>query len=393
MLVPSFVPLSALTLALAASGVAGQAPHSGPHHKFAQRATKRATQASVSSLFTPTCQTSDASYATADVINNCLDLSGVKAIVAFGDSYTSCGSASGRSCPELKFANGLPATAPTLDYLPGGRSSNGYTWVEDLAKTLQTSLNNFAVGGATVDHTIIVGSSEGNDLVNQYRKFRYLNLTLEPETTLCTFFFGINDNGSVGKKASDTATRNQLLHLAAISEKNYIDQVSKDTCDRVLVLDIRSGNFSDTLRYSVDNRAKLGNRIAYLNVASFFDDMEKRYQTYGFSTTTPCVEGTGNGQSKLVCTNAQLDTAMYWNGKHPTGKTHQYLADYVVNSLKTCPDTKGKCATAKVASKAATTSAASKVASKAATTSAASKSTTAAAAASSSSADEVCDLE
>ncbi|KAI1867382.1 uncharacterized protein JN550_007113 [Neoarthrinium moseri] len=146
---------------------------------------------SVAVSTTATTKTSSAASATSTI-------SGNKYIFIFGDSYTATNSFSGFNPNGAHPSSSNPIGNPAL---PGSTFSGGYNWVGYLLTKYNTSLTlgyNFAVGGATVDKSIVKGSTT-TDFVTQVTQWQN-NLANKPswspwtsDNAIAGAFFGIND--------------------------------------------------------------------------------------------------------------------------------------------------------------------------------------------------------
>ncbi|KAJ7143940.1 hypothetical protein C8R44DRAFT_915762 [Mycena epipterygia] len=153
---------------------------------------------------TPTCGKLGGTVANA---NAGIVTSGMKTLVAFGDSYTSGGRSDGGTLP----AAFLTGTSPRA----GGRVTDGPVWAEDLASDLGATIKDYAVrarsliiahctpliietkvSGAVVNVTLWPSEAGQSDFLHQAALFLSQNNVLTPATTLYTVFFGINDFGA-----------------------------------------------------------------------------------------------------------------------------------------------------------------------------------------------------
>ncbi|KAN0064048.1 hypothetical protein ACQY0O_003656 [Thecaphora frezii] len=293
----------------------------------------RSAAAAASGLYAPVCRTTGAK--TFDVIDYGVNLSGTKSWLSFGDSWTACGGSNGRPCPPATLPNGLKTSGTSADFMYGNRASNGPTWVEDVAAKLGADLHNFAQGGAVVNYDLTSGSSANNDLRRQWQKWEASNTKFDPKTTVCSFFFGINDAGRVANVASDSAQREKLLAAAGDEELSYWPKLKGTVCNQLIILDTKATAMTDALKAGIDKYGATGDKVAYISVRQLFIEMDANYQQYGFSTNQPCVTVTGSTYN-LECSTEQVSTAEYWIGHHPTGKSHGYIADFVEKSLTTC---------------------------------------------------------
>lgn len=108
-----------------------------------------------------------------------------KTIVSFGDSYTDGGR-----------RDGGPLAPPVVippDPFAGGRSTNGKVWVEHLAEEAGATLLDYAWSSAVTNITLWPDNPFPRDFIMQTTIFLNQSHHLDPETTLYTVFFGIND--------------------------------------------------------------------------------------------------------------------------------------------------------------------------------------------------------
>jgi hypothetical protein len=119
-------------------------------------------------------------------------------MVASGDSYTATNGFNGFNANGAHPSESNPIGNPAL---PGSTFSGGYNWVGDVLAKYKTSTTlgyNFAVGGATVDNTIVKGSTS-SDLVTQVRSWSSTvggKPSWAPwagDNAIAGGFFGIND--------------------------------------------------------------------------------------------------------------------------------------------------------------------------------------------------------
>ncbi|KAI0396818.1 carbohydrate-binding module family 1 [Xylariaceae sp. FL0594] len=125
-------------------------------------------------------------------------VSGTKYMFIFGDSYTATNGFNGFNANGAHPSASNPIGNPAL---PGSTFSGGYNWVGDVLTKYKTSTTlgyNFAVGGATVDNSIVKGSTS-SDLVTQVGSWSG-SLSSKPSwapwasgNAIAGGFFGIND--------------------------------------------------------------------------------------------------------------------------------------------------------------------------------------------------------
>ncbi|KAL9132735.1 MAG: hypothetical protein Q9175_006092, partial [Cornicularia normoerica] len=114
----------------------------------------------------------------------------IDTIISFGDSYTDTGFDLTEQQPSREDPFGNPTYNPNSPYIK---------WIEYLSMTYNDSkveTYNFAVSGATVDQDLIDKGSAFSTQVGEKFLSNYgqEDHTWEPQTTLFSVFFGINDN-------------------------------------------------------------------------------------------------------------------------------------------------------------------------------------------------------
>ncbi|KAI8631271.1 carbohydrate-binding module family 1 [Xylariaceae sp. FL1651] len=149
------------------------------------------TTSTTSGWITSITKTSAASTPSASI-------TGTKYMFIFGDSYTATNGFNGFNANGAHPSASNPIGNPSL---PGSTFSGGYNWVGDVLTKYKTSTTlgyNFAVGGATVDNTIVKGSTS-SDLVTQVQSWSSA-VGSKPswapwagDNAIAGGFFGIND--------------------------------------------------------------------------------------------------------------------------------------------------------------------------------------------------------
>ncbi|KAF5385087.1 hypothetical protein D9615_001065 [Tricholomella constricta] len=159
------------------------------------------------------------SGAVADVNAGLRPLNTYKTIVSFGDAYSDGGVQDGSS---LK-----PPVMNYPDPKAGGRMSNGPIWVENLAKSVGATLKDYAASGAVVDSSQYPGTNldRVNDFSAQANLFIGQGVKYDPDTTLYTVFFGINDfeeGGDLNMVAQNIAYRLVVLSSSPAFARNVL---------------------------------------------------------------------------------------------------------------------------------------------------------------------------
>ncbi|THU91551.1 hypothetical protein K435DRAFT_673863 [Dendrothele bispora CBS 962.96] len=174
----------------------------------------------------PTCGPLGGSYAD---VNAGLVPQSFKTIVSFGDSYTDGGIDNGSAL--------LPPVLIPPNTEAGGRSTNGPVWIEGVASDIGANLMDYAQWGACTDLSLwpsnprkvdFLGQS-GNFFTHHFFPFCVLllitvqtflgqNHTLDPDTTLYSIFFGIND------------------YLASLIDGNHMPAAAQVILDQISIL-------------------------------------------------------------------------------------------------------------------------------------------------------------
>ncbi|KAG8689610.1 hypothetical protein FRC08_010872, partial [Ceratobasidium sp. 394] len=128
----------------------------------------------------PTCGILSTNGSVADVNAGLGSLSTSKTIVSFGDSFTCNGKYDG-STPDLPLQK-------EADPKYGNRFTNGYVWVENLAKDTGAHLLDYAVSGAVTNTTIWPSKSDHSSFVEQVSIFQSQSFSFDPSITLYSVF-------------------------------------------------------------------------------------------------------------------------------------------------------------------------------------------------------------
>ncbi|KIJ53496.1 carbohydrate esterase family 16 protein [Sphaerobolus stellatus SS14] len=285
----------------------------------------------------PRCGSLNGSFA--DVNAGLPDLHAFDTIVSFGDSYTDTGGNRDGTPPP-------PAVLIPPNAEAGGRSSNGYMWVEDLAYDYNITVMNYAISAAVTNRTLWPSRANNSDFVHQEALFLSQNHTLDPEKTLYVVFFGINDF-----LASQVDGDN--LPEAAQSLLNLMDVLIQGTTKarNFLVLDVygigQEAPDGDAYKQQIfsglnDRRnAKMFPpfRVAFVDFAPMWNDIINNqspgYQAFGYTSNGYCQFGPccdpGN-----ICDDPEH--TFYWIASHPAKEGQRVMANYVEDVLQQCKE-------------------------------------------------------
>jgi phospholipase/lecithinase/hemolysin len=215
----------------------------------------------------------------------------------------------------------------------GGRATNGLTWAENLAFDALATYRDYAVSGAVVNAKLWPSRSTASDFVNQTSIFLSQDHKLDPETTLYTSFFGINDYG---------ASQVDGNHLPEAAE-NYLSLVNKlagppTNAKYWLAVDDYGRGTSSTAGDAYKDAifaglAKTNLKWAFVDFKTLWDGVLKSpgAAAFGYTSAGACVTG-----STVEGACDDPNHTFYWLPAHPSKQTHRIMADYVEQVLEKC---------------------------------------------------------
>ncbi|KIJ14047.1 carbohydrate esterase family 16 protein [Paxillus involutus ATCC 200175] len=264
-------------------------------------------------------------------VNAGLDLNQIKTIVSFGDSYTDGGRHDGGPL--------APAVIIPPSPFAGGRSTNGKLWVENIADDIGATLMDYAWSSAVTNVTLWPSNPYPRDFIMQTSTFLNQSNVLDPETTLYTVFFGINDweDSFIDGDHLPEAAQSLLGQMALLSQpptnaRNFLitDVYGRGTEDAWGQAWLQS-IFDGLIEFHTQSPHL---NVAFANFATIWDGVlgpDPGYQAFGYVSTDACNPGpTTNGD----CTDP--DHYFYWFSGHPSSVTHGLMADYVNEVLDLC---------------------------------------------------------
>ncbi|KAG8915608.1 hypothetical protein FRC01_003576 [Tulasnella sp. 417] len=268
-----------------------------------------------------------------DVNEGLRTLTTYKTIVAFGDSYTTGGNADGGPL--------LPAVLTGDSPKAGGRTTNGPTWVEDIASDIGATIMDYAIGGAVTNVTLWPSKSTASDFIHQVDLFLSQNHVLEPKTTLYAAFFGINDYSAAKVDGNKMAQAAQTV----------LDQIARlmappTNAESFLIVD-------DYGRGSVNTLGEQYKELVYAGLRQIRKDHHSKFR-YAFADlkyiwsgvlgTTPGYAAFGYNSPGACTLNSSTvigactdpDHTFYWIPGHPSKQTHRIMADYIEEVMDQC---------------------------------------------------------
>ncbi|KAJ7366898.1 hypothetical protein DFH08DRAFT_835810 [Mycena albidolilacea] len=274
--------------------------------------------------------------------NTGVTLNATKTIVAFGDSWTSNGSNGTIPFAPIVFPPN-PSAGARLGNNFRARASNGYVWVEDLANTLGAKLIDYSVGGAVVDLAAWNSTNKGvtftsdnllrTDFVAETALFlqqgKYL-ADLNPDTTLYTVQFGINDYNQYSLLGGDwdlaaTSFLQQISILQANGAKNFLIHwvyFTRNVTDA----------FQNVVHQGLQTaHAENGTNFATVNLANLFTAIQASPAEWGYTNTT-CLAS--QNFTDFGCNDP--DRSIFYIPSHPSATTHEILNQYTILTMEKC---------------------------------------------------------
>ncbi|KAL4067472.1 carbohydrate esterase family 16 protein [Scleroderma yunnanense] len=265
-------------------------------------------------------------------VNAGLDMTKYRTIVSFGDSYTDGGRHDGGYLS--------PAVVIPPNAFAGGRSTNGKVWVEHLADRIGARLMDYAWSSAVTNITLWPDNPFPRDFIMQTTLFLEQSHHLDPETTLYTIFFGIND-------WEDSFIDGNNLLQAAASLLSQIALLSQPPTNarNFLVTDVYGRGrhndwgeawvqaiFDGLVEFHTRSSPRLN--VAFANFATIWDGVlgpDPGYDAFGYVSTEACNPGITTAN-----TCSDPDHSFYWFYGHPSAVTNRIMADYVNEVLEWC---------------------------------------------------------
>ncbi|KAF9893634.1 hypothetical protein FE257_010946 [Aspergillus nanangensis] len=252
---------------------------------------------------------------------------------SFGNSYTQTGFSATGEQPSASNPMGNPA-------LGTGTTTGGTNWVGFLTTKENASLvldYNLAVGGATIDNTLMEGYPD--DLVSQVGVFQD-NYASKPESAPWTstnavfgIWIGVNDVGNAfWQTEADTFIPQLISRLGSLVQDLYTAGARK-----FLLLNVpptsRSPFFLDQGDATVQQHATY---LAAYNEQ--LTSMVKNFQSNHADVTTVVYDSwsfmtkvlddpTTYGFQDATCINEDGTSCVWWNNYHPSEKYHELQAD------------------------------------------------------------------
>ncbi|KAF8315017.1 carbohydrate esterase family 16 protein [Clavulina sp. PMI_390] len=265
-------------------------------------------------------------------------LSTFKTIVGFGDSYTTDGKTDG-STPAAAVLTG---TSPKA----GGRTTNGLTWIEDMAADVGAKIMDYAHGGDVVNASVFPSAvaAGAGDFVGQYKTFSGQNNALSASTTLYAVFFGINDysysktDGGLSTAATDLVNLIKTLAASPTNARNF------------LVLDLygRGSQAATGQAWKLQifkalgalyNGGISGFHFAYVDLEPLWEAVlgtSPGYAAFGYTSSGACTVSSATTVGECSDPAHTFYRPNLPIDRHPSKETHRIMANYVEEALTSC---------------------------------------------------------
>ncbi|THH17063.1 hypothetical protein EW146_g3674 [Bondarzewia mesenterica] len=268
-------------------------------------------------------------------VNAGIDLRKIKTIVSFGDSYTDSGKHDGSPL--------LPPLLTPPDPHAGGRYSDGPMWSEHIANDVNATYMAYAWSGAVVNITLWPSKASGAppDFIAQVKTFLNQSNRLDPDSTLYTIFFGINDwvashtdGDHLPEDAQDLLNQIRILASPPTNARNFLvtDVYGRGT-------HTASGEawkqsiFDGLSAFHAGSHATPRLNVAFGDFSRIWDGvLGADYAAFGYTSSDSCLPFTNTTEG--MCDDPKH--TFYWLHGHPSNETERIMADYVEEVFEKC---------------------------------------------------------
>ncbi|EGF99570.1 uncharacterized protein MELLADRAFT_68520 [Melampsora larici-populina 98AG31] len=274
----------------------------------------------------PKCGASSSSHF--NNFNSGIDLTKIKTIYAFGDSYMSNGQSTGTTAPP-------PVQGNPNDPHFGGRASNGLVWVEQFSNAIGAVLKDYAMGGSTVSRALSpsTGSLQGTDMIQHVQTFLNQHNKIDASSSMTMISYGINDYASTArqgtqnlpKAAQELVRQTELLVQAGI--RNVVI-ISPPTSAAPL------NNFNDIVWNGLKGLQTKNPELkyAYVDFVTLYSAIISNPSSFGYQAVDSCLPT--DKSMAGACPNP--DVHLYYLPRHPQKLTHGLMAEWVEDVLSNC---------------------------------------------------------
>lgn len=266
----------------------------------------------------------------------------INKIIAFGDSISDTGNLF--NAFQWRFPN------PNSWFL--GHFSNGFVWVEYIAQDKHLPLYNWSVGGAAGDTQYLLLSGI-HDQVDSYLTYMKMAKNYNPENSLFTIEFGLNDFVNYDRSVKDVSndfaralkrlTDNGAQNILALTlpDATIAPQFKYSEPQKAVEVRRKIEEFNEFIKQEVLKYQLQGVNISLYDTSGLFKDISTNPAKYGFhNVTDACLNIDRNSAKDYLmshsltneCATYGSDSYMFWGVTHPTTKTHKVLAEQISKS-------------------------------------------------------------
>lgn len=264
----------------------------------------------------------------------------INRMVAFGDSLSDTGNIF--NAAQWRFPN------PNSWFL--GHFSNGFVWTEYIANAKNLPLYNWAVGGAagTNQYVALTGVY---DQVTSYLTYMKMAKNYNPENTLFTLEFGLNDfmnyNREVGDVKADYSSA--LVRLTDAGAKNILlmtlpdatkaPQFKYSTTEEITKVRAKIIAFNSFIQEQAAYYILQGYNVTLYDTYTLFEELTGNPTQHGFANASDACLNINRSSSidyllshSLTndCAANGSDKYVFWGATHPTTAAHRYIADQML---------------------------------------------------------------
>ncbi|TKF21761.1 SGNH/GDSL hydrolase family protein [Vibrio genomosp. F6] len=264
----------------------------------------------------------------------------INRMVAFGDSLSDTGNIF--NAAQWRFPN------PNSWFL--GHFSNGFVWTEYIANAKNLPLYNWAVGGAagTNQYVALTGVY---DQVTSYLTYMKMAKNYNPENTLFTLEFGLNDfmnyNREVGDVKADYSSA--LVRLTDAGAKNILlmtlpdatkaPQFKYSTTEEITKVRAKIIAFNSFIQEQAAYYILQGYNVTLYDTYTLFEELTGNPTQHGFANASDACLNINRSSSidyllshSLTndCAANGSDKYVFWGVTHPTTAAHRYIADQML---------------------------------------------------------------
>ncbi|NRF12798.1 SGNH/GDSL hydrolase family protein [Vibrio coralliilyticus] len=266
----------------------------------------------------------------------------INRIVAFGDSLSDTGN----------LYNGSQWVFPNRNSWFLGHFSNGLVWTEYLAQAKGVPLYNWAVGGAagTNQYVALTGIY---DQVTSYLTYMKMAKNYNPQNSLITLEFGLNDFMNYDREVADVKAdlSSAMIRLTESGANNILlftlpdatkaPQFKYSTQDEIDTVRAKIIEFNEFIKEQATLYQTKGLNVLLYDAHDIFDQITSNPKQHGFENSTDACLNINRSSSvdylyshELTndCAYHSSDKYVFWGVTHPTTATHKYIADEIIQT-------------------------------------------------------------